>query len=88
MDDMSDAHEREKAELSQILIQQGRHDDEEEALKELKKRQQEEIDSKQSELDSELQATETKVRQMINEEQTNATVAAHRNTLEQVMSMP
>lgn len=84
VDEMTDAHEQEKMELSQTLIQQGRHDAVEECLKALQKRQQEQLDNRQAELDGELLASEAKVQQMINGEQTSLVSNTHRDVLEEV----
>lgn len=84
MDEMADVHEQEKMEISQVLIQQGKHDQVEESVKELEKRQQGQIENKQAALDSELQAQENKLTQMINEENNSSVMAEHRNILDKV----
>lgn len=81
---MTDRHEQEKMELSQQLIQQGKHDQVEEALKELEKRQKAQLENKQAELDSELQTEESQIKQMINEENSSSLIAEHRNILDKV----
>ena len=81
---MNDEHEQEKMDLSQMLIQQGRHEDVEESLKELQKRQQEQLDNKQAELDAELKSAESKIYQMINGETVALTTKSHRDILEEV----
>lgn len=81
---MADTHEQERTDLSQSLMQQGRVSEVEEALKKLEKRQQEEVDSKQAELDTELNTAEVKLVQMVNEEANSTVVAAHRKLLEEV----
>lgn len=86
LDEMADAHEQEKAELTQTLTQQGDHEQLQEALKALEKRQHDQISNKQAELDSELHSTEVKVKQAINEETNNAVIAAHKDILKEVGS--
>lgn len=84
--EMADAHEQEKRELSQQMIQEGKHSELEEALKEQEKRQMEQLESKKAELDDELHTAETKIIDMINNEKNHAITTLHKNVLEEVRS--
>lgn len=84
LDEMTDAHEQEKAQLSQTLMQQGEPEQLEEALKALEKRQHEQISNKQAELNSELQSMKVKVKEAVNEETNKAVIAAHKDILKEV----
>ena len=70
--------------LSQALIQEGKHDDAEEAMKELQSRQQKQLQNKQLELSAELVRAETKIQEMLNGEKVDLISTAHRNVLEEV----
>jgi len=83
---MTDANEQEKMDLSQTLIQQGKHDEVEEAVKELQKRQEEQLERTQAELASELNTTEAKLQMMIDDESSAAVAASHRSKLDDVSS--
>ena len=84
MDELSDRQEQERMELSQLLIQQGKHNQVEEALKELERKHKSQTENKQAELDGELQTEQNHITQMINEESNSTLTAEHRNILDKV----
>lgn len=86
MDELSDTHEQEKMDMTQSLIQVGRHSEVDEAVRELERRQHEQVESRQAEIDAELNTAECTLVQALHEEAEKTTIASHRKLLEEVRS--